>query len=287
MSRDIEAAVAPWAMPRPTIVQALYCFGIVNGLAGYAVRSILDDGMIGALGETFNISMILVAAVVVALRLARHGPERAIDAIDVAVWAVYVVAVMVPHSGVSWIAVTALAGYEGLRGRHSVETVAAASLILAAATSQLWGMVILHLFAPYLLAIDAKMAATVLGLLKGGDVVNIGNLVEPRDGQSLILIAGCSSFYGLSYAFLCWLTVVRAIRPQWQPFDLTWAATACACIIAVNVFRIALMGLNTTSYFILHGALGSHAFNVLVLLLAGGAGFATLARGANAVDRAV
>lgn len=275
--RAASLTAAVFCASRNTAVQGLYLFGIVNGLAGYAIRSVTTDGWIGAASETFDINVVLIAAVAVALGLVARSAARRIDALDITAWSLYIVGVLIPHSGVSWIAVTLLALYEALRGRRSGEAVAAASLILAAAANQLWGVVLIHLFAPYLLAIDAHAAGTVLGFLKGGGVVSSGNLIEPEHGQPLVLITGCSSFYGLSYAFLSWLTVVRLIEPRWRLSHLFWVLLACGAVIVINVFRIAMMGYSTASYFILHGAIGSHVFNVLILLVGGGAGFAALA----------
>jgi hypothetical protein len=261
------------------VVAGLYLLGMANGAANSVTSSIISKGFWGALFDTFDVSVVVIAATAVGLRLAMHTPDRPIDRLDRLTGAVYLLGLCVPLSPASLAALTFLAVYESSRNFRSVETLASSSLFLGIAVCQMWGALVLDLFAPSLLALDAAMAARVLNLIQGGGVESIGNLVETAQGQPLAIMTGCSSLSHMSYAFLCWLTMVRACRPSWQWTDLPMALVVATFVIGVNIVRLALMGISRDSYLLLHGPVGAYATSVLILFAASAAAWRTLAFG--------
>jgi hypothetical protein len=262
---------------RAAAIGALFLVGIVNGIAGNVIMSLLAKGFAGALVDTFDVSLVVIAAAVVAMTLVARTPDRPVDILDWVAGAIYLLGLCVPHSAASMAALTFLATYGGLRQRRSAEAVAAASLLIGIAVCQTWGPVVLHLFAGPLLALDATFVAWLLGTVQGGGVERIGNLVETSKGQPLAIMIGCSSISNMSFALLCWMTVVRASRPEWQWRDLTIALGVVIAVIALNILRMAMMGLSRDAYLLLHGPVGANVFNIVILLTSLSAGWCALA----------
>jgi hypothetical protein len=261
---------------RPAGIGALYLLGIVNGIAGNVVMSLSAKGFAGALADTFDISLVVIAAAVVAMMLVARAPCRTIDALDRFVGAIYLIGLCIPHSAASMAALTFLAAYEVFRQRRSAEAVAAASLCIGIAVCQSWGKVVLHLFAGPLLAVDATLVAWLLGSIEGGGVERIGNLIETTNGQPLAIMIGCSSISNISFALLCWMTVVRASRPEWRREDMAIAFGVVVTVIILNILRMGLMGLSREAYLLIHGPVGANVFNTLVLLTTISAGWYAL-----------
>jgi hypothetical protein len=223
------------------------------------------------------VSVVVIAGAAVGLMLTMRTPDRPIDNPDRLIGTIYLLGLCAPLSAVSMAAVTFLAAYECVRNSRSVETTASASLFVGIAACQMWGAFVLSLLAPFLLALDATMAAGLLNLIQGGGAESVGNLVETAQGQPLAIMAGCSSLSHISYALLLWMTVVRASRPSWQWIDLTMALFLLIFVITVNIGRMALMGISRDSYLLLHSPVGLDVINTIILLGALATAWRTLA----------
>ena len=263
---------------RPFLIAGLYLLGIVNGLADTVAASIASDGFASALTNTFGVSVVVIAAAAAGLNLAARSPGRSIDWLDRGVGAMYLAALCVPRSLVSLAALTFLAAYEAVRGRRSAAATAAASLFIGIAVCQLWGRVFLQLFAEPVLGADAALVATLLNIIQGGGAEHAGNLVNTVTGQSLIILPRCSSLSNISYALLCWMTVLRASRPQWRKADLRMLPVVVGGVVLLNVVRMTLMGVSPGLYLLVHGPAGVNVTNSLVLVLAIGAAWYALGR---------
>lgn len=262
---------------RPRIVAVLYLLGIANGTVSFVTNAVLTKGFWGALFDTFDVSIVVIAATAVGTMLTLRTRDRPVDGMDRLAGAVYLLGLGIPFSPASMAAVTFLAAYECSRDFRSAETVAGSSLFVGIAACQMWGVLVLSLFAPPLLALDATLVAGILDLIQGGGVESVGNLVETARGQPLAIWVGCSSFSHMSYALLCWMTVVRALRPAWRWTDLPMALGVAAFVITANVTRMALMGISRESYLLVHGPVGANVTNTLILVAALAAAWRTLA----------
>lgn len=179
---------------------------------------------------------------------------------------------------VTWAAVAGLAVYEMGRNRRCPTALAAASVFILLAASVIWGRVVAQVFAGgMLLSWDAWLATGLLDLLTGGDVQRSANIII-MDHGSLIVSASCSSLRNVLYGLLCWLTVARALRPEWQRGDVLAAVIVSATVVAANTLRISLVGLNEESYERFHGMLGENAFNLGLLLFTAAVAISTSRR---------
>ena len=75
----------------------------------------------------------------------------------------------------------------------------------------------------------------------------------------------CSSLANISLAFLTWVTINQWSPRRSSPKDLYWCFLAVGSVIAVNVTRIALMGLSETHYQTVHSQWGDAIANLLTL----------------------
>lgn len=260
---------------RPQFIAALYFIGVLNGFAAAIVMSIDAEGFWHALGWAFGISIVDVAATAVGLHLAQQSSPIPLTRIDFTVAAVFALLMLVPHLAISWpalgraiiwAAVSGLAVYEVARNSRSQPALAAASIFILLAGSVIWGRVVAQEFADgILLSSDAWLAAGLLDLLAGGGVERIGNVIITDHG-TLVVSSSCSSLRNVLYGLLCWLTVARALRPEWHRRDLLAALIVSGTVVAANAVRISLAGLSDESYERFHGVLGENVFNLSLLL---------------------
>ena len=257
--------IAEGGISRPQLTAVLYSIGVLNGFAPVVLESIRAQGLWEALAWTFGISIVDVAAVAVGVHLARQSPRTPLTLRDYVAAALFALLILVPHRAMSWAAVTGLAVYELAGNRRSAPAVAAASVFILLAASVFWGRVLAQVFADTLLSWDAWLAAGFLDLLTGGGVERIANVIMTDHG-SLVVSASCSSLRNVLYGLLCWLTIARALRHEWQRGDLIAAVIVSGTVVAANALRISLLGLSDESYERLHGVLGENVFNLGLLL---------------------
>jgi hypothetical protein len=71
----------------------------------------------------------------------------------------------------------------------------------------------------------------------------------------------------MSLAFLCWVSVTQWAKHQWSAIDILWSTLACASVVAVNVTRIALTGVNRDYYNVIHSEWGATLVGSIILCL--------------------
>ena len=270
------------AISRPQLIATLYLVGVLSGFAASMVGSIRAQGLWHALAWAFGISIVEVAATVVGVRLARQSSPTPLARLDYVAAAVFAFLIFgsylaylayltmnwpsVAGRAMTWTAVVGLAVYEMGRNRRCPTALAAASVFILLAGSVIWGRVVAQVFAGgMLLSWDAWLAAGLLNLLKGGGVERIANVIITDHG-SFIVSASCSSLRNVLYGLLCWVTVARALRPEWQRRDLLAALIVSGTVLGANTLRISLVGLSEESYERFHGMLAENVFNLGLLL---------------------
>jgi hypothetical protein len=276
-----EAIGGRGSVSRPRLIIALYLLAVINGLVADVVRSIVAQGFWPAAFGTFDVSIVVVAACAIGAGLMAQAPDRAMDRADYAWIFLCGLLILVPHRAGSWIGLTLLALYEAARARGSRHALAAATIFAAIAVNKFWGALLVQVFAVPLFKIDAAMAAGVLALISGDAVGRDGNIIHTGHDEALVVATGCSSVAGMSAALLCWITIIRALRPQWWWSELPQAIFLCAAVAGLNVIRIALMGLGPEWLQIVHGPIGANVANIAILGIA-----AAIALGGTTPDSA-
>ena len=256
-----RAAVLPIAgeVARGEFFAALLVLGCVNGLGSQIIRAVNEFGWAGALADTFGVSAIVWLSCIAGISIILRDRAGEVRSADLAVGAGFLFLVILPVGPLSWIAVTVLCLYVFVSTNDSLLR-RGAIILLATTVPMFWSRMLFQLFATPILQADAILVAGLLGTRR------IGNMVEFADGSGFLVIQPfCSSLANVSLAFLCWVTVSRVVCHKKSVYDLFWCLMACVAVIAVNVTRVGMMGVNHVQYHRIHGYSGNIAANTIIL----------------------
>ena len=247
-------------MSRDEFFAALFILGCVNGLGSRIVNSVRSLGWTDALLSTFGISVIVWAACFGGARLVFRERTEKIRSVDLFVGLPLILLIALPIEKSSWLAITILSFYVLLFTDPPSSRRRGALILMATTVPMLWSPLLFRYFANFILDIDASLISWLLGTR------NTGNVVPFADHSgSLVISPYCSSLANVSLAFLAWVTISQWLPRRSSPKDLYWCFLAAASVIAVNVTRIALMGLSQTHYQTVHSQWGDLIANLLTL----------------------
>jgi hypothetical protein len=257
----VRYAVLPMAdqVSRGEFFAALLILGCVNGLGSRIIQSVNLFGWADALTDTFGISVIVWLSCIAGISIIVGDRTGEVRSADVAVGAGFLVLVILPIGALSWLAVTALCLYV-LVSTNETLLRRGAIILFATSVPMLWSRMLFQFFANRILEVDASLVGWLLGAHR------TGNLVEFADGSGLLVILpSCSSLANVSLAFLCWVTISQFVCHKKSAYDMLWCLLACASVVAVNVTRISLMGLNHVQYDQIHNHWGDAVANTIIL----------------------
>jgi len=258
--RRIMSAVCE-AIPRNEFFAALYILGCANGLLGRMILSFQFSDWEGALSGA-DINAIMFLACFAGISLVSAKSHEHLYPRDLGVGLLFLILVSLPISPLSWVAVTLLSLYILGFANTNLERVRGALILLAMTAPMLWSRLLFQIFAKPILDIDAALVARLLGTDR------TGNMVGFLDGSGyMIVLPACSSLANMSLALLCWVAITQWVGHRWTAKDVIWAGLACASVIAVNVTRISLMGLNHRYYEAIHSTWGDMITNSIMLAL--------------------
>ena len=167
---------------------------------------------------------------------------------DFVVAAVFLMLVLLPIAPLSWLAVTILSVYI-LFFTHDARGVGhrGAVVLLATTVPMLWSPLMFDFFARIILQLEASLVGWLLGTPSSGNVVEFAD-----HSANLAIYPACSALANMSLALLCWITLSQSVGHKWRPQDLLWCLLTCASVIAVNITRISVMGLDLSYYNAIH-----------------------------------
>jgi hypothetical protein len=259
-SRGLLAALRR-SITRDQFFAGLYILGCANGLLGRFLQSAHIDGWTSAT-LSLDINVIVLFAAFAGVTALLDAEEDEIRSADLAVAVLFLGLVTLPIYPLSWMAVTGLSFYILLFANGSSERIRGAVMLLALTVPMLWSRLMFQFFAKTILDIDATLVASLLGAER------LGNMVKFADGSGyMVVLPACSSLANMSFAFLCWVSVTQWAKHRWSAMDIVWSLLACVSVIAVNVTRISLMGLNHSNYEAIHNQWGDLVTNSVMLLL--------------------
>ena len=255
-------------MSRDEFFAALFTLGCVNGLGSRALSSVHSVGWNGALLSTFGTSAIVWIACFGGVRLIFRERIDKIRSFDVLLGLTLLLPIALPIEKSSWLAIAILSLYVLLFTDPPSSRRRGALILLATTVPMLWSPLLFRYFANFILEIDASLISWLLGTR------NTGNVIPFADHSgSLVISPYCSSLANVSLAFLAWVTLSRWRPRRPSPRDFYWCLLAAAAVIAVNVTRIALMGLSERHYQTIHSQGGDLIANLLTLGLMVGFAF--------------
>ena len=202
----------------------------------------------------------LLAWSAVFLLLRRADPGTRIANFDAGIIALISFTALAPDDNAAWIGLTALAFFLLVKMRHDPYVRAAAAVMLALATQLFWGRLLFELVAFRIEIIDANLAAGLLSFMKRAVLLD-GNLLN-AGGHLIVIYEACTSFHNISLALLCWVSVTKLARPDWQRADLLTAASLIGVTVAMNSLRLFLMASSAPDAFdYWHTGAGSQLIN--------------------------
>jgi len=236
------------SMPRNEFFAGLYILACANGLLGRGIHSFNDGGWRGAVvGVEMNV-IVLAACFAGVYLIANSGRDR-MRTLDFVVALGFFVLVALPIYAMSWVAVTGLSFYILFFANDGAERRRGALVLLALAVPMLWSRLVFQFIARPLLELDAAMAAWMLGTERTGNLVRFAD-----DSGYMVISPGCASWANVTFAFLAWVVVSQWFDHRWRRIDSLWLFFAVASVVAMNVTRIALMGLSQGYFTMIHEA---------------------------------
>jgi exosortase/archaeosortase family protein len=228
-------------------------------MAGYAY------GWTGAAMNTFGISVIVWAALWIGLGYILKAEQNPLRSADLLVGSAVLLLSIVPSAVPAWLGLTLLATYLVRTSEADTLQRRGAWILFALTIPMCWSRVMFAALSDSLLELEAILVGTAMG------TTQVGNMVQFADGSGYMEIwPACSSFANVSLAILCWVTFcqVNGHRANWR--TLGWCALACMAVVAINVFRISLIGFFPHHYDLLHGPIGYSTAGWLTLLVSVG-----------------
>lgn len=247
-------------MSRDEFFATIFILACINGLGSRVINSIRSAGWNDALLSTFGTSVIVWIACFGGIRLILCQRMGKIRLADVLVGLVLLVPIALPIEKLSWLAVSILSLYVLMFTDPPSPRRRGAIILLATTVPMLWSPFLFRYFANFILNIDASLISWLLGTQNAGNVIPFSD----RSG-SLIISPYCSSLANVSLALLTWVTLSQWRPRRPSPRDVYWCLLAAASVIAVNVTRIALMGLSEIHYQTIHNPWGDLIANTLTL----------------------
>ena len=113
----------------------------------------------------------------------------------------------------------------------------------------------------WILQADAILVSLIVGTER------VGNTVGFADNSGCLMIQPpCSSLADVSLVVLAWALFTQVLPRRPSLKDVWWCLATCSAVIAINVTRIALIGLHLEHLELLHGAVGGGVAGFLALV---------------------
>ncbi len=231
---------------------------IANGLAGLFFDSQIAAavGKDGLLDFLFGGGFVTVAWGV-ALWLLAKAPRQVATRADLIIAVALCLIGAFAETKALPVAVTGL-GLWLLPSRDD-PTRAAGAVILAIASQQFWGHLLLGVLGPELVRVDAAMVGEMMTHTVAGASWR-DNIITAPNGHSIVVLEGCSSFANASTALLAWVAFGRLERARWLARDAAVGLGVVVSQVALNVARIYLMAQSYGGYVYWHDGGGKQIY---------------------------
>jgi hypothetical protein len=252
---------------RGQLIAGLFLFASTSDLLPRVIKSVVSEGWVSGVLNTFNISIIVWGAWASACYLALSSDDRdRVRLLDIAVACGTFVIAALPAAPLSWFALSFFSFYVYLASPRKSSLQRSAIIFFAICVPLFWGPVIFALAAPLVLKIDAFLVATLIGAERTGNVVNfVGSF---HDGSRGIQIGTmCSSFHNISHAALAWVALTQTLGRDLGFKDVFWCGFVMILAGSVNLARLSLMVRWPEYLDTIHGPLGGQIAGTLTIIL--------------------
>lgn len=227
----------------------------INAQADTLIFTFTKIPLATALSWLGGVSAVIWFALFATLKIGLEPDDDRATARDTAILAATVMLSFLPITHAAVVAVLLTGSYLFATSRHGSSSRRVALVLLALTGPLLWGRLLLNVFAAPILALDANVVGTMIGSPV------IGNVVEFADhGKSFLIGGPCSSVHNISLAIVLWATAAALFELR---IDRRYIATGLAMVswmFAINVVRLAAIGLFPADFDTLHGGTGAAMF---------------------------
>ena len=151
-----------------------------------------------------------------------------------------------------WLGIAATGAHLRLSPRSDALARRAGSVFLALTIPVLWARILFASASNTILGLDARLIGWVVGTRSHGNTIDLAN------GTGVIFLEpACSSLTNLSLVILCGVLFVKGQGCRWSAGAVAAIAAAGAVTVAINVLRIALIGVMPQHYAEIHGLPGA------------------------------
>ncbi|APO72542.1 hypothetical protein IE4872_PD02028 (plasmid) [Rhizobium gallicum] len=258
--RDIALVLG---LSRPQMLTLIFALLASNALLSKIATGIARDGWIYSLINTFEVSAIVWGGLVLGIRYAWRVEPSPISPLDKVVAGAAVLVCLLPLSPITWPLMSIVALYFIATAPSSLSAQSHAGWIFLAVTVPMfWSKQLFSVFSNFFLAIDASLVASITGTERTSNIVAM-----PGGAGYLQIAAPCSSMANVSLALLCWVLFTQLNNSRWRPRNMMWCAFACLSVMAINVFRITLIGYFPQHFDLLHGPIGASVVSWVSLIV--------------------
>jgi hypothetical protein len=241
------------------ILFANQVFGVLAGIPSSSIATFASN--LGTIGVFQYMAWYAVFRL-----LAESDRDRPAEKRDFAVAIALCLLVFLPTDRMIWVAADCLAIYLWVFHGGAVKLRSAATVLVALSVQAFWGHVFFHLVAYDLLRAETAVVGTLLSATTSG-IAWQDNVISSDDGFGIAIYTGCSSFFNLSLAMLCWITLTKLQRPFWQRSDFIVGAVVGGTMILLNLARLYVMALNFDLYHYWHDGTGADIFAIAASLM--------------------
>jgi hypothetical protein len=257
-------AATPLELSRGGAFAAAGALAAMNAEAGQILAALTYQTPIEMMTGLAGVSAVIWVAMFAAWKIGTEDRLQLRSGADYAILAIVVTLSFLPLSFAAqggllicglYLFVTSPRGNPGRR----------AALVLLSLTGPLiWGRILLNLFAAPILALDAHIVGSVI------DAKVDGNIFQAADGSRRFMIGDlCSSVHNISLAIVLWTTAAMLFNIR---IDRRYVAIGAAMVVfmfALNIARLASIGLFPAHFTYLHFGTGAALFGWAGLVGAG------------------
>jgi exosortase/archaeosortase family protein len=246
---------------------AFACAGVLaalNAQADHILVALKYQPLVTAVSGLAGISAVMWVAMYAVLRLGFEAGRRAITRTDAIMLATVVILSFLPVSYAAQAGLLLCALYLLATSTSEDDLRRIALLLLALTGPLLWGRIFLQELATPLLSLDAHLVGFTIGTKVDGNTVQFAG-----SAKQFLIGTGCSSVHNMSLAIVLWTTAAVVFRIRIDARYIACGFAMAGLMFAMNIARLAAIGLYPGSFEFLHDGAGADLFGWAGLIGAG------------------
>ena len=240
---------------RGSVFAAAGILAALNAEAGQILSTLTFQTPMEAAFGLAGISAVIWVAMIAAWSIGKEEPRRVDGARDAMVLALVIVLSFLPISYAAQAGLLLCGGYLVATSERRHPARRAGFVLLALTGPLIWGRILLNLFAAPILSFDAHIVGAVLGHPANG------NIFESASGGRHFIIGDlCSSVHNMSLAIVLWTTAGMLFDLRIDRRYVAVGVAMAAFMFALNIARLATIGLFPQYFTFLHFGAGAALF---------------------------